>query len=66
MKSDKKLSLTARVILGMSLGVLTGFLIRLVFAENQFVSEYLVNGLFNVGGAIFTIARTNLICDVSV
>ncbi|GAM54525.1 proton/glutamate symporter [Vibrio ishigakensis] len=53
MNTDKKLSLTARVILGMVLGILTGFIIRLTFAENHFVHDYLVNGLFDVGGSIF-------------
>ncbi|GAB3519635.1 MULTISPECIES: dicarboxylate/amino acid:cation symporter [Photobacterium] len=49
----KKMSLTGRVILGMLLGILTGFAIRSLFAETSFVHEYLVNGLFDVGGAIF-------------
>ncbi|ELR65001.1 Proton/glutamate symport protein [Photobacterium marinum] len=50
---NKKMSLTARVILGMVLGILTGFAIRSLFAETSFVHEYIVNGLFDVGGAIF-------------
>ena len=49
----KKMSLTGRVILGMVLGILTGFIIRSLFAESSFVHEYIVNGLFEVGGAIF-------------
>ncbi|GEM80176.1 dicarboxylate/amino acid:cation symporter [Vibrio superstes] len=53
MNTDKKMSLTARVILGMGLGILTGFIIRLAFSENQFINNYLVNGLFDVGGSIF-------------
>ncbi len=53
MNTDKKLSLTARVIMGMVLGILTGFIIRLIFSENHFVQGYLVNGLFDVGGSIF-------------
>ncbi|MDX1301133.1 dicarboxylate/amino acid:cation symporter [Photobacterium sp.] len=49
----KKMSLTGRVILGMVLGILTGFVIRSLFAETSFVFEYIVNGLFDVGGKIF-------------
>jgi Na+/H+-dicarboxylate symporter len=54
MNTDKKkMSLTGRVILGMLLGILTGFIIRSLFAETAFVHEYIVNGLFDVGGKIF-------------
>ena len=49
----KKMSLTGRIILGMVLGILTGFIIRSLFAETSFVHEYIVNGLFEVGGKIF-------------
>ncbi|MEC6907982.1 dicarboxylate/amino acid:cation symporter [Photobacterium piscicola] len=49
----KKMSLTARVILGMILGILTGFMIRSLFADVAFIHDYIVNGLFDVGGKIF-------------
>ncbi|MCM0147423.1 dicarboxylate/amino acid:cation symporter [Photobacterium galatheae] len=49
----KKLSMTIRIIIGMILGILTGFIIRKLFADNHFVHDYLVNGLFEVGGSIF-------------
>lgn len=52
-EQKKKMSLTGRVILGMVLGIFTGFAIRSLFAETSFVHEYIVNGLFDVGGAIF-------------
>ncbi|WP_318484438.1 dicarboxylate/amino acid:cation symporter [Photobacterium leiognathi] len=51
--TKKKMSLTSRVILGMLLGILTGFLIRTFFADVTFIHEYIVNGLFDVGGKIF-------------
>ncbi|WP_305422923.1 dicarboxylate/amino acid:cation symporter [Photobacterium leiognathi] len=51
--TKKKMSLTSRVILGMLLGILTGFLIRTFFADITFIHEYIVNGLFDVGGKIF-------------
>ncbi|KJF95506.1 sodium:dicarboxylate symporter [Photobacterium angustum] len=47
------MSLTSRVILGMVLGILTGFLIRTFLADISFIHEYIVNGLFDVGGKIF-------------
>ncbi len=54
MKNTKKpMSLTGRVIIGMVAGILTGFAIRALFAENGFVDAYIVNGLFEVGGKIF-------------
>ena len=49
----KKMSLTGRVILGMVLGILTGFMIRSLFADIAFINDYIVNGLFDVGGKIF-------------
>lgn len=47
------MSLTGRVILGMVAGILTGFVIRTIFADNGFVDNYIVHGLFEVGGKIF-------------
>ncbi len=37
----------------MLLGILTGFLIRTFFADVTFIHEYIVDGLFDVGGKIF-------------
>ncbi|EHV5549434.1 dicarboxylate/amino acid:cation symporter [Vibrio vulnificus] len=53
MNTKKPISLTGRVILGMVAGILTGFAIRALFADNGFVDAYIVNGLFEVGGKIF-------------
>ncbi|CAH0536225.1 dicarboxylate/amino acid:cation symporter [Vibrio marisflavi] len=53
MNTKKPMSLTGRVILGMVAGILTGFVIRTLFADNGFVDNYLVHGLFEVGGKIF-------------
>ncbi|QUJ68345.1 dicarboxylate/amino acid:cation symporter [Photobacterium sp. GJ3] len=49
----KKLSLTARIIIGMILGIMTGFVIREFLADITFVHDYIVDGLFEVGGSIF-------------
>ncbi|GAB6263201.1 dicarboxylate/amino acid:cation symporter [Photobacterium sp. CCB-ST2H9] len=50
---NKKMSLTTRIIIGMVAGILTGFVIRSLFADVPFVHDYIVNGLFEVGGSIF-------------
>ncbi|WP_413111307.1 dicarboxylate/amino acid:cation symporter [Thaumasiovibrio sp. DFM-14] len=50
---NNKLSLTQKVILGMVAGILTGFAIQHVFGNIVWVQDYLVDGLLNVGGAIF-------------
>ncbi|MDO6705772.1 dicarboxylate/amino acid:cation symporter [Photobacterium sp. 1_MG-2023] len=49
----KKLSLTARIIIGMILGIMTGFVIREFLSDITFVHDYIVDGLFEVGGSIF-------------
>ncbi|MGF1742257.1 dicarboxylate/amino acid:cation symporter [Vibrio profundum] len=53
MNTKKPMSLTGRVILGMLAGILTGFVIRTIFADNSFVDNYIVHGLLEVGGKIF-------------
>ena len=51
--SYKKMTLTARVITGMLLGILTGFVMGSIFADVAFVQDYIVEGVFKVGGQIF-------------
>ncbi|MGO2510165.1 MAG: dicarboxylate/amino acid:cation symporter [Vibrio hibernica] len=51
-KKNKR-SLTSRIIIGMVAGILCGFLIQSFFSSNTFINEYLVEGLFDVGGKIF-------------
>ncbi|TEW56025.1 dicarboxylate/amino acid:cation symporter [Psychromonas sp. RZ22] len=52
-ETKNKMSLTKKVLIGMGLGILTGFLIRSVFADIAFIHDYIVHGLFHVGGAVF-------------
>jgi len=61
MNTKKPMSLTSRVILGMVAGILTGFAIRSLFADNGFVDAYIVNGLFEVGGQIFVASLKMLV-----
>ncbi|MCG9595162.1 dicarboxylate/amino acid:cation symporter [Vibrio sp. Isolate25] len=61
MNTKKPMSLTSRVILGMLAGILTGFAIRSLFADNGFVDTYIVNGLFEVGGQIFVASLKMLV-----
>ncbi len=74
MNTKKPLSLTSRVIIGMVTGILTGFVIRTLFADNGFIDAYIVNGLFDVGGKIFIASLkmlvvplifVSLVCGVS-
>lgn len=59
-KTDK-ISLTTRVLLGMILGISTGFAIRFLFVDDGFVNEYIVNGLFDIGGQIFVASLKMLV-----
>ncbi|TKF83503.1 cation:dicarboxylase symporter family transporter, partial [Vibrio sp. F13] len=61
MKTNKQMSLTGRVISGMVIGVLTGFIIRTFFSYNEFIDSYIVNGLFEVGGQIFVASLKMLV-----
>lgn len=51
--NKKKLSLTARIVIGMFAGILVGFLLKLLFPESVLVEGYLTKGLFHVVGQIF-------------
>jgi Na+/H+-dicarboxylate symporter len=57
------LSLTAKVLIGMGLGVVAGLAINLTgpHAEGGFVQAWLVDGLFGVVGRIFVNALTMLV-----
>ncbi|NVD08707.1 dicarboxylate/amino acid:cation symporter [Vibrio sp. JPW-9-11-11] len=61
MNTKKPMSLTSRVIIGMVAGILTGFAIRSLFADNGFVDAYIVNGLFEVGGKVFVASLKMLV-----
>lgn len=51
--NNKKLSLTAKVLLGMCLGVVAGFIFRTLLSDVTFVQDYIVQGALQVGGEIF-------------
>ncbi len=53
LEDKKKLSLTARIVIGMVAGMLLGGFLNLVFPDNAFVEAYLSQGLFYVVGQIF-------------
>ncbi|MEZ8019973.1 dicarboxylate/amino acid:cation symporter [Vibrio splendidus] len=61
MNTKKPMSLTGRVILGMVVGIFTGFAIQSLFADSGFVNNYVVNGLFEVGGQIFVASLKMLV-----
>ncbi|CUA83623.1 dicarboxylate/amino acid:cation symporter [Pseudidiomarina woesei] len=51
--SDKKLSLTSRIVIGMVAGIIVGMLLKALFPESTIVEGYLTKGLFFVVGQIF-------------
>lgn len=51
--NNKKLSLTARIVIGMVAGIVVGALLQILFKESTIVDNYLTNGLFFVVGQIF-------------
>lgn len=55
MNSEKsvKYGLTARILIGMLLGILVGVTIKTFFSDSTFVQAYLTEGFFNVVGQIF-------------
>ncbi|MEE9304502.1 MAG: cation:dicarboxylase symporter family transporter, partial [Thiotrichaceae bacterium] len=61
--TNKKMSLTIKVLIGMALGILVGLAFNLtgLNAPDTFVNEYIVNGLFNVVGQMFVNALKMLV-----
>jgi len=53
MKQRKPLSLTTKIVLGMVLGLVAGAIIQFGLGESQFIKDYIVEGVFLVGGEIF-------------
>ena len=50
---DKKMSMTAKILVWMGAGLVLGSLINAFASDVDFVQDYFVNGLFHVVGAIF-------------
>ncbi|MCG9696865.1 dicarboxylate/amino acid:cation symporter [Shewanella sp. Isolate11] len=50
---NKKLGLTAKILIGMAGGILFGLLLRNLFPESNFIQEYITEGLLHVIGSIF-------------
>jgi Na+/H+-dicarboxylate symporter len=63
MDSNKKMSLTIKVLLGMALGIAVGLFFNLsgLNTAGSFVNEYIVNGLFHVIGKMFVNALKMLV-----
>jgi len=62
MSSDKKMSLTVKVLLGMVLGITVGLGLNLSgLVSNPFVDTYVVNGLFHMIGKMFVNALKMLV-----
>ncbi|WP_040839774.1 dicarboxylate/amino acid:cation symporter, partial [Thiothrix nivea] len=63
MGENAKMSLTAKVLVGMVLGILVGLLINVtgLNAPGSFINEFVVNGLFHVVGKLFVNALKMLV-----
>lgn len=63
MSESRKMSLTAKVLLGMALGIVVGLVINLggLNAPGSFINDYIVNGLFLVVGKMFVSALKMLV-----
>lgn len=63
MGENAKMSLTAKVLAGMVLGILVGLLINVtgLNAPGSFINEFVVNGLFHVVGKMFVNALKMLV-----
>ena len=53
MQKWSQLSLTAKVLIGMTAGLAIGLLVRTVAPGNLFLESYLIDGIFHVVGQIF-------------
>ena len=61
MSQKKKLSLTARILIGMVFGILLGSLLNESYSNETWVKPYLVEGLFGTFGTIFINALKMLV-----
>lgn len=61
---QEKQSLTFRIILGMTLGLLTGLIIKYLFPASQFLQVYLIDGLFHIVGSIFIASLKMLVVPI--
>ncbi|MGL4473580.1 MAG: dicarboxylate/amino acid:cation symporter [Shewanella sp.] len=50
---SKPLGLTAKILLGMAIGIIFGLLLRNMFPANEIVKEYITDGFLHVIGTIF-------------
>ncbi len=61
MVETKKMGITAKVLLGLILGLITGVIINAFFAGNAFVDTWLINGFFLMIGKMFINALKMLV-----
>jgi len=63
MSETKKMSLTAKVLLGMGLGIVAGLMINLtgMNTPGTFINDYIVNGVLLVAGKMFVNALKMLV-----
>jgi len=63
LKSKKKMTLTARILMGLGLGLIVGILLNFT-GYGDFIKDYIVSGLFYIGGQIFLSSLKLLVVPV--
>ncbi len=63
MRTETKMTLTSKVLIGMGLGIVIGLAINLLGlnSEGSFINEYIVNGLFLIAGKMFVTSLKMLV-----
>jgi Na+/H+-dicarboxylate symporter len=63
MVTEKKMTLTTKVLIGMGLGIAVGLFINILGlnAEGSFINEYVVNGFFHIVGKMFVTSLKMLV-----
>jgi len=63
MVTEKKMTLTTKVLIGMGLGIAVGLFINLLGlnGEGSFINEYVVNGFFHIVGKMFVTSLKMLV-----
>ncbi|MGR8930301.1 MAG: dicarboxylate/amino acid:cation symporter [Gammaproteobacteria bacterium] len=61
-----KMSITNKILVGMALGLLLGSLLNVFASENEFIQDYLVQGLFHAIGKMFVNALKMLVVPLVV
>jgi len=65
-RAQHKISITSKILIGMALGLMLGSLLNVFASENEFIQNYLVQGLFHAVGKMFVNALKMLVVPLVV